>query len=81
MLSNRDQSATTLSDVEVVERVLGRDADSYQLIVRRYNRRLYRIARAILQDEHETEDVVQETFVQAYTHLSQLAGRCFFRLG
>jgi len=78
MLSNRDQSATILSDAEIVERVLDGDTDSYQLIVRRYNRRLYRVTRAILQDEHETEDVVQETLVQAYTHLTQFAGRSLF---
>jgi RNA polymerase sigma-70 factor, ECF subfamily len=78
MLSNWNQSPTTLSDAEIIERVLGGDADSYQLIVRRYNRRLYRVTRAILQDEHEAEDVVQETLVQAYTHLSQFAGRCLF---
>jgi RNA polymerase sigma-70 factor (ECF subfamily) len=78
MLSNQDQSATTLSDAEIVERVLGGDTDSYRLIVRRYNRRLYRVTRAILQDEHETEDVVQETLVQAYTHLTQFAGRSPF---
>lgn len=78
MLSNRDESATTLSDDEIVGRVLAGDTDSYQLIVRRYNRRLYRVTRAILQDEHETEDVVQEALVQAYTHLTQFAGRSLF---
>jgi len=75
MLANLDQRATTLSDDEIVERVLGGDTDLYQLIVQRHNQRLQRVAWAIVQDEHEAEDVVQETHVRAYEHLTQFAGR------
>jgi RNA polymerase sigma-70 factor, ECF subfamily len=75
VLANLDGAATTLSDDEIVERVLSGDTDLYQLIVERHNQRLQRVARAIVQDEHEAEDVVQETHVRAYEHLSQFAGR------
>lgn len=43
-------------------------------IVRRYNRRLYRVARAILRDESEAEDVVQDTYVRAFTTLATFRG-------
>ena len=75
MLANLDQGTTTLSDNEIIERVLGGDTNSYQLIVQRHNQRLRRVAWAIVQDEQEAADVVQETHVRAYEHLSQFAGR------
>jgi RNA polymerase sigma-70 factor, ECF subfamily len=75
MLANLDHRITTLSDDEIVERVLGGDTNLYQLIVQRHNQRLRRVAWAILHDEHEAEDVVQETHVRAYEHLTQFAGR------
>src|SRR5207248_3234298 len=43
-----------------------------------YDRRLYRIARAILRNEQEAEDIVQETCVRAYEHLTQYEGRAPF---
>jgi RNA polymerase sigma-70 factor (ECF subfamily) len=70
MRANPDLNATTLSDNEIVERILGGDRDLYQIIVRRYNRRLYRVTWAIVRDECEAEDVMQETYVRAYEHLT-----------
>jgi RNA polymerase sigma-70 factor (ECF subfamily) len=75
MLANLGQRATTLSDDEIIERVLRGDTDLYQLVVQRHKQRLRRVALAIVQDEHEAEDVVQETHVRAYEHLTQFAGR------
>jgi RNA polymerase sigma-70 factor, ECF subfamily len=72
---NLGQSAATLSDDQIVERVLGSDTNLYQLMVQRHSWRLQRVAWAIVQDEHEAEDVVQETYVRAYEHLTQFAGR------
>jgi RNA polymerase sigma-70 factor (ECF subfamily) len=78
MTADPDQSASTLSDNEIVQRILGGDTDLYQTIIERYNRRLYRVTWAIVQDEHETEEIVQETYVRAYEHLSQFASRSLF---
>lgn len=75
MLANLDHRTTTLSDDEIVERVLGGDTNLYQVIVERHNQRLRRVAWVIVQNEHEAEDVVQETYVRAYEHLNQFAGR------
>ena len=43
--------------------------------MRRYNQRLYRAARAITRDDAEAEDVLQETYVRAFSALSQFEGR------
>ena len=78
MLPDQNLSAITWSDKEIVERILGGDTDLYQLIIRRYNRRLYRVTWAIVHDEYEAEDVIQETYVRAYEHLTSFAGRSLF---
>src|SRR5437764_11703877 len=75
MPANLDQEATTLSDDEIVARILGGDTHLYQVIFERHNQRLRRVAWAIVHDEHEAEDVVQETHARAYEHLTQFAGR------
>jgi len=66
------------SDEEVIERVKAGDTSLYEIIMRRYNQRLYRIARAILRDDSEAEDVIQDTYVRAFQHLDQFAGRAPF---
>src|SRR5262245_26727948 len=70
--------AGELSDEEVVERVRRGETALFEVIMRRYNQRLYRAARAILRDDGEAEDVVQDAYVRAFTHLAQFAGRAAF---
>jgi RNA polymerase sigma-70 factor (ECF subfamily) len=65
-------------DHEIVERVKAGDTALYEILMRRYNQRLYRVARAILRDDGEAEDVMQDAFVRAYQHLHQFAGRSPF---
>jgi len=67
----------TLSDEEVVEKVRQGEPALFEIIMRRYNQRLYRAARAIVGDA-EAEDVLQDAYVRAYTHLDQFAGRAKF---
>jgi RNA polymerase sigma-70 factor (ECF subfamily) len=50
----------------------------FEVVMRRYNQRLYRVARAILRDDVEAEDVTQQAYVNAYRHLDQFAGRAMF---
>jgi RNA polymerase sigma-70 factor, ECF subfamily len=57
------------SDAELVRRGLARDDTAFRTIMERHNRRLYRIARSILRNDSEAEDVVQEAYVKAFTHL------------
>lgn len=66
------------SDEEVVERVLAGESALFELLMRRHNQRLYRVARAILRDDAEAEDVMQEAYVRAYRSLDTFEGRASF---
>jgi RNA polymerase sigma-70 factor (ECF subfamily) len=67
-----------LSDEEAIRRVLQGEIGLFEIIMRRYNQRLYRVARAILRDDGEAEDVMQDAYVRAYQHLAQFAGKAAF---
>src|SRR5690349_10928402 len=71
-------AASAMSDEEVVARVRAGETALFEVLMRRYNQRLYRAARAILGDESEVEDVMQEAYVRSYLHLDQFAGRAKF---
>jgi RNA polymerase sigma-70 factor (ECF subfamily) len=66
------------SDLEVVRQVLDGNTALFELLMRRYNERLYRAARAITRDDREAEDVVQQAYVNAYTNLRQFNGQAQF---
>jgi RNA polymerase sigma-70 factor (ECF subfamily) len=71
-------STGVLTDEDIVRRVGEGEVALFEVIMRRYNRRLYRIARAILKDDMESEDAVQEAYLNALAHLGQFAGRASF---
>ena len=54
------------------------EAALFEILMRRYNQRLFRVARAIVRDEAEAEDVLQQAYVNAFTHLHQFAGAARF---
>ena len=66
--------AGSSDDAELVRRALTRDDTAFRTIMERHNRRLYRIARGILRNDTEAEDVVQEAYVSAFTHLDGFRG-------
>jgi len=66
------------SDAELVRRARDRDEAAVRSIIRSNNRRLYRLARGILRNHSEAEDVVQETYVLAFTHLNSFRGDSSF---
>jgi RNA polymerase sigma-70 factor (ECF subfamily) len=61
-------------DAELVRRARGRDEAAVRASMQANNRRLYRLARGVLRNDAEAEDVVQETYVRAFTHLEQFRG-------
>ncbi|MGE5325026.1 MAG: RNA polymerase sigma factor [Actinomycetota bacterium] len=67
-----------LKDEEVVTRVLSGETALFEILMRRYNQRLYRVSRIILRDDAEAEDVMQDAYVRAYEHLHQFAGKAAF---
>ncbi|HEV7732867.1 MAG TPA: RNA polymerase sigma factor [Candidatus Binatia bacterium] len=77
MVTDEPDAGASPDDV-VVARVLGGDIEAFEILMRRYNQRVFRAARAVLRDELEAEDVVQDAWVRAYTHLRQFAGRASF---
>lgn len=64
-----------MSDPDIVGRVLGGDIACFELIMRRYNRLLYRIARGVLRNEADAEDAVQNAYLTAYEKLGQFQGK------
>jgi len=69
---------TALSDEDLVSRVLEGQTALYEVLMRRYNERIYRAARSIVKDEDEAEDVMQQAYVNAYFHLRQFDRRAKF---
>lgn len=70
--------ADALTDEQVVGRVLGGETALFELLMRRHNPRIYRTVRAVLGEENDVEDTMQQAYVNAYTHLAQFAGRARF---
>jgi RNA polymerase sigma-70 factor, ECF subfamily len=68
------QAAPAAADIDLVRRALSRDEAAVRAIIRANNRRLYRLARGILRHDNEAEDVVQETYLRAFTHLAEFRG-------
>ena len=62
------------ADHDLVELVRGGDGLAFRAIMQRYNQRLYRVARGIVRDEAEAEDVVQEAYVRAFAALGEFRG-------
>lgn len=71
-------AAGTMADEEVIKRVMAGETALFEVIMRRYNQRLYRVSRSILGDDTEAEDVTQDAYVRAYEHLKQFDGRAKF---
>ncbi len=71
-------AADELTDEAIVERVRNGDVALYEILVRRHNQRLYRTIRAILRDDRDVEDVMQQAYVDAFTHLDQFRGAARF---
>ncbi len=67
-----------LSDAEAVRRVRAGERSLFEVLVRRHDRRVYRTVRAILHDEDEVEDAMQQAWVQAYVHLADFQGNAAF---
>lgn len=66
--------AAALADAGLVTRVRAGDPAGFEKIMRRHNRRLYRLARGILRNDSEAEDVVQEAYVRSYEKLDDFVG-------
>ena len=62
----------------LVVRAQAGDAAAFSELVEHYDRRVFRMAKQITQNDDDAEDVLQETFLKAYTHLSDFQGNSKF---
>ena len=67
-----------LSDTEIVGRVRGGETALFEMLMRRHNQRVYRLVRAVMKDEADVEDVMQQAYISAFTHLHQFEERSQF---
>ncbi len=67
-----------LSDADVVRSVRAGEQALFEVLLRRHDRRVYRTVRAILRDEDEVEDAMQQAWIQAYLHLAEFQGNAAF---
>ena len=72
------RASSALSDTDVVRRVRAGDSALFEVLMRRHNQRVYRIARAVIRDEADVEDVMQQAYINAFTHLGQFEERSQF---
>lgn len=68
-----------LSEAQIAERILKGEKSLYEIIVRRFNPTLYKIGRSYNYNHEDTEDLMQDTFVDAYKNLSLFEGRSNFK--
>ncbi|PQO94831.1 RNA polymerase subunit sigma [Massilia phosphatilytica] len=65
---------SSLDDDALLRRIRAGDRDAFTDLMRRYNRRLYRVARSVLRDDAEAEDALQDAYLQAYRALPAFRG-------
>ncbi|MBB6407936.1 RNA polymerase sigma factor [Mesorhizobium sangaii] len=61
-------------EMQLVRRALAREGDAFRTIIKTHNQRLYRIARGVVRNDSEAEDIVQEAYVRAFAHLDAFRG-------
>ena len=74
LLQKQVTGAAELSDAEIVRRVVAGERELFELLLRRYNQRLFRVARGLTRDDAEAEDVLQDAWVRAWEHLAAFRG-------
>jgi RNA polymerase sigma-70 factor (ECF subfamily) len=70
----RSVAVDTASDEELIRRFLRKDEAAARALMQRYNRRLYRVARGVVRDDGEAEDILQEAYLRAFSALSDFRG-------
>lgn len=68
-----------LSEVELIDRIIGGDLALFEVLIRRYNPYLYKVGRSYGYCHQDVEDLMQETFIRAYEHLNKLNNKEYFK--
>lgn len=77
-MTSTESRRDPLSDEELVESAKQGDPDAFPQLVKKYSRRILRVGRNITNNDEDAEDVLQETFLKAYTHLDGFQGNSKF---
>ena len=67
------------SDMDIIRKVVGGEIELYEILIRRYNSFLYRIGRVYRYNHQDTEDLMQETYINAYCNLAKFENRSSFK--
>jgi RNA polymerase sigma-70 factor (ECF subfamily) len=67
-------TSDAVTDEQLVASIAGGDQRAFESLMRRYNGKLFRIARAILKDDTDAEDVLQDAYLDAYRHIQDFRG-------
>lgn len=78
MIGQSVSLADMTPDGELIQRIKTGEKELFEIIMRRYNQRMYRIGMSILSDEAETEDAMQNAYISCYEHLHQFENRSAF---
>ncbi len=70
----RPSAAGIVTDAELVSRIGRRDQAAFEILMRRYNGKLFRVARAIVKDDSEAEDALQDSYLEAYRRIGSFRG-------
>ncbi len=65
-------------DDALIRRICAGETACFEVLMRRHNERIYRTVRAVLGDDADVEDVMQQAYVSAYQHLDRFEGRARF---
>jgi RNA polymerase sigma-70 factor (ECF subfamily) len=66
--------ASAIDDAEIAQRIGRHDQAAFEIMMRRHNGKLFRVARAILKDDAEAEDALQDAYMDAYRHIDAFRG-------
>lgn len=79
MIMQDIRQAKQLTDTEAIQKILDGDIALFELLIRRYNPVLYKTGRSYGYNHDDVEDIMQECFISAYTHLPGFRGQASFQ--
>jgi len=68
-----------LEDIVIIQKILDGEVSLYEILIRRYNSHLYKTGRSYNYNHEDTQDLMQDTLVDAYTNLSKFENRSSFK--
>jgi RNA polymerase sigma-70 factor (ECF subfamily) len=77
-MTSRSNPALATDDLDLASLAKQGDRDAFTELVNRHAKKVFRLARHITQNDHDAEDVLQETFLKAYSRLDQFQGSSKF---